>query len=368
MKLTISVPDLQYAMRTVKDVVPTSGPLAETMGVLISAKADRAVFTAFNPEMIAKAIVKASCEEVGDIAADANSLYNAVSSFKPRKDGDGAGTSDITLISSPKSKKLDLLTSTYYSSGSKTPHKKSFPLLNHEFFPELPSADKLKVSFQLQARLLMEALDNVAYAVSSDKSLALFTSVLMRLRKDQLTLFATNGVCLAEYTSKIEYSDKDIDLIIPGTFASKISKSFFDDDVLLLSLTDSMLFLKTPNVVLGGTLIKDNYPDYKAVMPTPEVFALVNKHILLDNLRNLMYEASTTENSRVTVTISGEEAFLSCGGSINSSIPAKSASTVKFDCNLRFLLSSISNVVGDMLKIGFSGSEEIGRASCRERV
>jgi len=302
MKFKISVPDLQYAMRTVRDVVPTSGPLAESVGVLISAKGDRATFTAFNPEMLAKAVVKIDNLGDGEAVVDAVALHSAVAHFQPQKDSE-FGTSEVSITSTPRSKKLHLSAKTKYAAGNEVPHKRVFPLRNQEFFPDLPSEDKVKLSFQLPAKVLMDGIDSVGYAMSNDSNQPIFTGMLFQLEPGRLTLFATNGVCLAEYAAPVAYGGEPQRLVLPGAFAIKISKSFFENDNLFFSLTDSMLFVRTAHLVLGGALMHDDYPDYKAVLPEPKRFALVNKHILLDNLINLSYEASQAEASRVKLLL-----------------------------------------------------------------
>lgn len=365
MKFKISVPDLQYAMRTVRDVVPTSGPMAESVGVLISVKADRAVFTAFNPEMMAKAIVKIEGMEDGEAVVDAVALHSAISHFQPMKDN-GVGTSDITITSAPRSKKLYVSAKTRYASGSETPHKRVFPLRNQEFFPELPSEDNVDLSFELPSEVVMDGIDSVGYAMSNDPHQAIFTGMLFHIEPGKLTLFATNGVCLAEYASPINFEGESQRLVIPGAFATKISKSFFEGDVLKFSLTRSMMYVRTANLVLGGALIREEYPDYKSVLPEPKKFASVDKHILLDNLLNLTYEASQTEASRVKMRLQDGEASLFCGHSQNGGIPSKSEGSMEFDCNLKLFASSVRNVYGDNLKVGFVDADTLLQFSSEE--
>lgn len=353
MKFKVSVPDFQYAMRLVRDVVPSSGPLAESVGVLISVEGNTAVFTAFNPEVMAKATVKVEASREGEVVVDAAALYNAISHFQPRKDS-GVGTSDIVVISSPKSRKLNVSATTRYASGSETPHKRVFPLRNQEFFPVVPSPDVVDQTFEFPASILMDAIDSVSYAVSADKNQLIFTGVLFQLEDGRLSMFATNGVCLAEYSAKVPYSGDPLRVVIPGSFAAKISKSFFDNDVLTVSLTRSMMFVQTPNLVLGGTLIREEYPDYTSVFPESTTSVLLDKHILLDNLVNLSYEASSLDDNRVTMCLSGGEASLVCGGSTNGGLVAEFGGDFTFACDLKLFAGSIKNIAGDTLKIGFT--------------
>jgi len=365
MKFKISVPDLQYAMRTVRDVVPSSGPTAESVGVLISAKGGRAVFTAFNPEMLAKAVVKIDCEEDGEAVVDAVALYSAVSHFQSQKE-DGVGTADVLIKSTPRARKLQLTTRTKYASGSETPHKRVFPLRNQEFFPDLPPENKVNLAFELPAEVLMDGIDSVAYAMASDPHQPIFTGMLFHLEPQKLTLFATNGICLAEYSSPVSFNGPTQRLVLPGAFATKIAKSFFEGDTLRFSLTDGMLFVRTANLVLGGTLIREEYPNYKSLLPVPKKFASVDKHILLDNLVNLSYEASQTEASRVKLRLQDGEASLFCGHSQNGGIPSTVEGSMEFDCNLKLLASSVRNVYGDNLRVGFVDADTLLQFSSAE--
>lgn len=358
MKFKISVSDLQYAIRTVKDVTPKSAQGSPITGVLIVAKGDRAIFTAFNPEMMAKAAVKIDPIEDGSVVVDAAALYSAISHFQP-ENADGVGTADITLSVSARNKKLNLFTKTTYVNGTKTPHKRTFPLLVEGFFPDLPSEDRIKASFELPSDTLMDGVESVSYAMSSDVHMPVFTGMLFKLEDNFLTLFATDGVCLAEFSAPVKYEGEPQKLVIPGTFAIKLAKSFFASQILTFVLTENMIFVHTPNLVLGGTLIKEEYPDYKSVIPSPKVFAEIDKHILLDNLNNLTYEASQTDANRVKLHLDAGEASLYCGQSENSGIPGSSDLPVEFECNLKLFANSIKNVFGDKLKIGFTDSSTL---------
>lgn len=354
MKFTISVPDFQYAMRTVRDVVPSTGPLAETAGVLLEVKENTATFTAFNPQVMAKVTVAVKADRDGTAVIDAPAIHGAVSHFKPRNEV-GVGTSDILVSSAPSAKKIQITAKTRYASGHETPHKRVFALRSHDFFPELPSTDDkshINNSFELGASLLMDGIDSVAYALSSDKHQLLFSGVLFHLTAGRMTLFATNGICLAEYSVPITYNGNDVRVVIPGAFASKVAKSFFDTDHISVDITNSMMFIKTANLTLAGALIREDYPDYKDVLPTPKKFVSVDKHVLLDNLVNLSYDASKVDDSRVSAKVAGGKMELKCGSSNNEGIFTDFKGSLKFDCNLTLFANSIRNIYGEILKVG----------------
>ena len=353
MKFKISVSDLQYAMRLVRDVVPSTAVLLENTGVLIEATDNRATFTAFNSEVMVKAVVHIEGSQNGVAVVDAQSLYNAISRFQPRN-AKGEGTSDISINSNPKTRKLTVSAKTRYSSGSETPHRRVFSLRNPELFPDFSIVPEGR-EFKLPAVKLMDGLDSVSYATASDKNTFVFTGVYVKLADSLLTLAATDGICLAEYEVAVDYTGEPIDFIIPSSLATKIAKSFFDEDILNVCVTERSLNISTPNLMLGGTLIREQYPDYKAVVPQPTEFAVLDKHVLTDNLLNLSYEASTVPDNRVSVVFENGEASLRCGQSENGGLKTDFEKNVKFDSNLKLLALSVKNVVGNDVKIGFSG-------------
>jgi DNA polymerase III sliding clamp (beta) subunit (PCNA family) len=357
MKFKIPVSDLQYAMRTVRDVAPTTGPLADTAGVKIVASGDTATFYAFSPEMMTRAVVKIAPEKDGEVIVDPSSLYSAISHFKVPK-GSDVGTSDVSVLLAPRAKKLQISARTKYASGVTTPHKRIFPLKGVSGFLDLPAQDKIKHTFDIPASLVMDGVESVAYAVASDQHQFMFTGILLQLEEDKLTLFATNGICLAEYVTPLEYKGDRLRIVIPGAFAQKVSKSFFEQDLMSCALTKSMLYVRTPNLAIGGLLIGDEFPDYKEVLPAPIQFAEVDKHVFLDNLLSLSYEASLTDDNRVSVAIEDGEVFLRCNQSENRGIPAKIDGSMFFDCNLKLLAGSVKNIFGDVLKIGFAGKDK----------
>lgn len=356
MKAKISVEELQYALRLVRDIVPTSGPLAEVSGLLVSVAESKAIFTAFNGEILIKVLVPCETIEKGEAVVEAGPLYSAISSFQPLRD-DGTGTSDVLLSSSPKSRKFTISAFTLYKTGTKTPHERTFALKNRELFPDVPSPINIKSTISLVGDTVIQGIENVFYAASSDRNQAVFNGVLLKIDGTSLTFAATDGICLAESRHEIEDTGNPVELIVPGVFASKISKSFSAIDDLEFSITDRMLFVRSSNVVIGGPFISDSFPDYEAVLPQPEKEAFVDRETFIDNLVNLTYEAATVPDSRVSLVFKGGTASLVCGNSTNDGIPAEMTGNFSFSANLKLLLSSVKSFRRDKIKLGFSSPE-----------
>jgi len=229
--------------------------------------------------------------------------------------------------------------------------------LNTEFFPDLTAFSKLsKEAIRLPSGALLDGIDCVAYALSSDKNNAVFTGMVLKVVPGEgLTLFAGNGICLAEYKSPINYSGPEINAIIPGNIANKVSRSFFDDGDLLLSIDGRRISVCGPNLLVGGPLIQDSYPDYHSILPVPDKSVVVDRVVLTDNLINLNYEAATVDENRVVMVFEGGNISLRCGGSENLGIKSEGFNgQAKFEVNLKLLVLSMKNLGGDQVKISFN--------------
>lgn len=356
MKFKISVVDLQYALRIVKDIAQSGSVADRAAGVMLSAEGNKAVFTAYSQEFLAKATVKIVGEEPGSLVLDPSSLYPSVSRFQPANEH-GVGTSDISISSSRDARKFIMATTTKYKSGAETPQRKVFPVIDGNYFPNPPDFSGFKHKFSVLGEAFSDGIEAITYALSTDKNSLVFTGILFNLSNSQLTLTATDGVCLAEYKMPVTYAGEGISVVVPGALAGKISRSFFEGDVLDIYVSGTSLFVNTPNLLLGGPVLQDEYPDYKAVLPEVKHLVSLDKNVILDNLLNLNYEASVEADGRTTFEFYERMLSLTCGQSTNKGMATDFSGSFTVDCNHKFLVSSIKNIFGG-LKIGIPDSSE----------
>jgi len=212
---------------------------------------------------------------------------------------------------------------------------------------------------KLNAVSLLNGIDGVLYAVSADKTRPAFSGVLLALENNQMTVAATNGVCVAEYTEEILYDGPPIKAIIPGMFAAKANRSFFNEDMLKINLTPSMIFISSNTLLLGGSLINATFPEYRSFIPKPDTLITTDKYVLLDNLGNMAYQVSKVEDNRVSLMFSEKQLAIGCGESVNTGISTDFAGNLQTDVNLSYLLSSLTGIKGDQLRMGFTKSGKL---------
>lgn len=356
MKFKIRVSDLQYAAKLVKDIVDIRSEQAERRGVHIKCIGDLAVFTAFSAEITLQTRLNISGIVDGEALIEASALYSAVSRFKPMN-VDGIGTSEVSITISEKSRKLNLSAKTIYSNGSSVPHRRSIALLDASVFPDFSSLSEKKTHLSLPTDIVIDGIGSVTYASSSDQNNLLFTGMLFELSNGNLILACSDGVCLAEYTVPIDYKGENIRTVLSATLANKISRSFNDGIDFDVYVSKSHIYFKTPNLIIGGPVISEDYPVYADVLQPPDKFAVMSKPVVMDNLLNLGYEAALEDDSRIKFSMSEGFASMQCQLSDNTGIEVDEfKGNFSFDSNLKLLALSVKNIGGKEIKMGFIDS------------
>lgn len=354
MKFSVAVQDLQYGLRMVKDIKLVMGQLEGTCAVLMQVGRTKIVFTAYNGESLVRTTIPTISDGEMDFVIDSSAVYSAISMFQPMSNS-LVGTTDIFFTFSDKTRKLTFSAETHYANGTKVPHKRTVALLAREAFPDFSSLDNLKTTFTTKAARLTYGIDAAAFALSNDKNNLIFTGMLFRAEEGKLRQVATNGICLAEHETSAGYEGKPLNIVVPGAVSARITKSFSDDENVEVCVTDRHIFVRNGTLLVGGPLIRDEFPDYKAVVKPAENRVRINKSVLVENLINLSYESSSIPDNRVTMGIKEGTLALKCGGSENEGISCSGyKGSISIDCNLKLLVSSVKNLYGDDIEIGFS--------------
>lgn len=344
MKVKVSISDLQYALKLVRDVSPKQSD--SPGGSHLKAENNKVIFSSSNSELLVKTTIAAACAEEGEVTVDAASMSSAFSGLKPKKE-DGTGASDVVLRTSGTGKKLLSSFSISYKDDQEVPHRRSFGLFQDSLLPNSPHIPS-EVTARVPAAQLIDALNAVAYALSSNKNFVMFTGVFLTLGNGGITTVGSDGRCLAEYTVKFPYEGPEVSAIVPGHLASRIASGFFPHEFVNMYFSDRMLYVSSPNLTIAGPLINEKYPDYKSILPTCSAFATVNKEVLLDTLSSLAPQVSKEDHNRVSFVFDDGTLSVNASGSGVTGIPTDFRGTQQFDCNLSLLMSSIRNIEGDV--------------------
>lgn len=160
-------------------------------------------------------------------------------------------------------------------------------------FPILPEAADQDV-IAVDAAVLRKMIGQVVFSVATDESRPALTGVLVRFRKHQLIMAATDGFRMAMRSITLDDPvAEDIDVIIPGRTLAELSRIIgllpdWEDEVIKIAIAEArnqIMFLM-PDVDMVSQLIDAKFPNYEAIIPKScNTRAAVDTNALLQAMR-----------------------------------------------------------------------------------
>ena len=139
--------------------------------------------------------------------------------------------------------------------------------LSKEEFPRLPEF-KDKEVIKLEQAVLKEILGLTSFAVSFDETRYILNGILFTIKKNILTLVATDGKRLAIIERKLkEDIDKEITMIVPLKTIQELNRNLKEEGELSLILGANQAMFDLGRVVIISRLIEGEFPDYRQVVP-----------------------------------------------------------------------------------------------------
>ncbi|MGO3732162.1 MAG: DNA polymerase III subunit beta [Vagococcus sp.] len=165
--------------------------------------------------------------------------------------------------------------------------------LNAENYPHLPIVDNQN-TFKLSARVLNKLISETVFSVSMHESRPILTGVHFILKQDSLLAVATDSHRLSQRSIRIEDTENEFDVVIPGKSLQELSRSFKDEEELVeITIMENQVLFKTDNMHFYSRLLEGNYPDTNRLIPTnfnteiefnvPELLSAIDRASLLSH-------------------------------------------------------------------------------------
>lgn len=185
--------------------------------------------------------------------------------------------------------------------------KYSLSYIKEEEYVEIPNYELSEI-IEVDGKKLKQALNYVDYAVDDGDIRPAFTGIkLERDENNQLVCVATDGKKLSRFVTDMQTGN--ISLIIPQK-ASDILKTIIPNEPINIGIISGMLMFKTETIAFYARLIKANFPDYQAILPTDSPINFVaNTKELLTTVKNLLKLADKNKK-RVIFSLSDEGLYL----------------------------------------------------------
>ncbi len=345
MKLTLLQKNLKNGLNSVSNKANKTNNLAILNIVLISAKDNVIKIAATNLEIGITAIVRGKIDAEGAFTIDAKILAESVALLPNEK-------VDLEL----KGDEL-VMTCGGYKTKIKGQSTDEYPLI-----PEMEQQSY----YQLDGKVLKDALTQVLFSCAPADSRAEMTGVMFLLAKDKLTLAATDSYRLAEKSVAVmtNYSEAEQKIIIPARTISELvrllcGESEMDEQSeVKLSIADGQVLFSFYNLTLISRLIDGQYPDYQQIIPSGwQTTLMINRTELTRTIKLAAIFAKNGVND-INLDLSIEKktatvfAATSQIGENTTNLPAEiSGIDNSVTINYRYLLDVLANLAGENVMI-----------------
>lgn len=263
MKLTCAQADLRKGLATAGHALSGRATLPILSCLHLSAETERLALRATNLEIGISCDLPALVEEAGSIALPARLLTDFVNSLPE---------GDVTIS-------LTEETFTALIVGSRS--RAHIRGMDPGEYPALESLSESDALSRFEAAHLKDAITQVAFAAADDDSRPVLTAVLLRGRKDAVTLAAADAFRLAvrEVASiptiaDVNGAEEQLQegLLIPAKTLTELARILPPDGEVTLSAPAGrhLACFQTEHLTLVTRLLEGQFPDYARIIPTAE--------------------------------------------------------------------------------------------------
>lgn len=252
MRVSCLQENLAKGLSIVSRAVATRSTLPVLSNILLATDQSRLKLSATNLEISINCWVGAQVAQEGATTVPARLLSDLVSSLPP-------GRIDLELITRTQTLNLK---SGRFEANIKGIDAQEFPII---IVPE--ENERIHV----EAELLRQVIDQVAFAAATDESRPVLTGVLMEVISDKLTLVAADSYRLSVRSIPLESGPQHpLSVIVPARALQELRRIGAESDSLveiLISPNRNQVFFHIQDVDLVSQLMEGTFPDYKQIIP-----------------------------------------------------------------------------------------------------
>lgn len=353
MKLQVTQENLNRALGTVARVANTRNALPILSNILLRTVNNRLSIAATNLDIAITDYVGAKVSQEGSVTVPARLMQDFVGTLPP-------GVIDLEL----EDNKLHI----------KTEHYKS--VINGiaaDDFPVMPDIEG-GTSWSLSGAALKKALQQVAFAASSDESRPVLTGVYLHTIDGRLYMAATDSYRLAEKDlGSLQITGQttgqaDVQLLIPVSAMQDLQRIVSDySDSVSVTHDDQQVLFRVGDVDLVARLIEGKYPDYRKLIPATFSTTALLKRADFINVTKVSSLFARESAGSVTINVDDASQQLSIhavASQLGENDAAAKAQVTSPDgggnitLNSRYLLDALQAFGGDSVQFSFNGKLE----------
>lgn len=341
-KVSLQKEELLKALVIASRFVPLRPSIPVLANVLIKAEKGNLIISATNLENSAKIIIPAKSNEEWEITIPAKIATEFVSN---------ANGKEISIEKEKESIKI----LGEEVSGSLTG-------ISASEFPKLPEEKDSKV-IELKQKTIQEAINQVAFAATTDESKPILTGILIRSEEGKTSAVATDGYRLAKKELEGNFEISEI-LIGARSLVEvlKIAGEMGEDNVKLsVSKEENQTIFSGDNFQISGRLLDGVYPNYKQIIPQKFVTTVkTNREQLIAGIKAAavfardignVIKLNIEENKEVKITAN----TLQVGEGESRVAGEVKGETLKVAINSHYLLEGLNCLKSEIVELSFSG-------------
>lgn len=219
-------------------------------------------------------------------------------------------------------------------------------LQDSEEFPEVKEIAGIQ-EFTIDGSTLLEMLEKVQFAISSDETRYVLTGMYMLASDGMLSVVGTDGFRMALCRKSVDGLGDFKGVIVPRRSISEIGRVVADGETVRVVMGEKHVQFGTDSVVLISRLIEGGFPDYENVIPKNNSnVAKVEKIKLLKGLRKVSTIISKSEPIKVTLRKDQImiEAESEVGRARENIEAAYQGDELSMNFNIRFVLDVVAHI------------------------
>lgn len=224
-------------------------------------------------------------------------------------------------------------------------------LQDPEEFPETKEIEKKEIFF-LKGNQLIEMIDRVSFAVSSDETRYILTGMHIKGIEGGMVVVGTDGFRMALYQKKVDKMVGFQGITIPKRSVSEIEKIISEEDDVEITIDDKHVQFNTGKIKLISRIIEGSFPDYENVLPTGNInMATLQRDEFLKGLKKVSSIIGRSEP--IKISLSKGNMFIEAESDIGKSKEVLDIlydnDEISMNFNVRFLLDLVNHITGSTL-------------------
>jgi len=221
---------------------------------------------------------------------------------------------------------------------------------------KIPQIQQVKGStIKVAASKFAYSYNCVEFAIATDQTRLVLTGVCTEQQDGDLTMTALDGFKMASDTQACDGDNAK--MVIPGSFMKLIKNNTTAGEDITITTDGKRIQVETEGMILSSSLLANEYPDYKRIMPSEfKTEILISTEPLRNALKNSSVICDATKlvkliikDNNVTVTGNSEQAEYEADIGCEQNGP-----DIVIAFNQKYLVSTINSISDETVVMKFN--------------